>query len=343
MLNNQKASGTGFRRLLIQPQISPTINMKQAEVHDHKRKKLSSAPNPDPPEEPSSEDGSESGNGSDGSSYGDDSEDEIDYIKNLNLDKNGRPHVAANAMTFPENLGAVIDDEDGHLRSDKTQKRKRRARSPTSFGLMLSQALEASEKSNATGPSTTLHPATRQANRIAKQQAATESQRKQSAATRHELQERGHIKDVIGGWTPRPAVPFSEWLVQGDRKWSDEGAYVGGASQEKTLRRLAQTGVVKLFNAIRAAQNVDDQDVKAALTTLSGAQKRKLNKLVGEKASKKALENPDPSAEVQVPEGEASVGRFKPNVLGSRGKDEALANLSKATFLELIKSGGKPS
>ncbi|OAV91774.1 hypothetical protein, variant [Puccinia triticina 1-1 BBBD Race 1] len=221
--------------------------------------------------------------------------------------------------------------------------RKRRARSPTSFGLMLSQALEASEKSNATGPSTTLHPATRQANRIAKQQAASESQRKQTAATRHELQERGHIKDVIGGWTPRPAVPFSEWLVQGDRKWSEEGAYVGGASQEKTLRRLAQTGVVKLFNAIRAAQNVDDEDAKASLTTLSGAQKRKLNKLVGDKLSKKAAENPDPAALADAPEGEPSVGRFKPNVLGSRGKDEALANLSKATFLELIKSGGKPS
>ncbi|OAV91773.1 hypothetical protein PTTG_03749 [Puccinia triticina 1-1 BBBD Race 1] len=313
--------------------------MKQTEVHDHKRKKLTTAPSPDPPEEPSSEDDSESGDGSDGSSY-DDSEDEIDYIKNLNLDKNGRPRPG---QIFPEDLGAVVDEQDGLPRSEKTQKRKRRARSPTSFGLMLSQALEASEKSNATGPSTTLHPATRQANRIAKQQAASESQRKQTAATRHELQERGHIKDVIGGWTPRPAVPFSEWLVQGDRKWSEEGAYVGGASQEKTLRRLAQTGVVKLFNAIRAAQNVDDEDAKASLTTLSGAQKRKLNKLVGDKLSKKAAENPDPAALADAPEGEPSVGRFKPNVLGSRGKDEALANLSKATFLELIKSGGKPS
>ncbi|KAH9452149.1 hypothetical protein MJO28_008998 [Puccinia striiformis f. sp. tritici] len=317
--------------------------MKQtAEVHEHKRKKLTTESNPEPLEEPSSEDDSASGEGSDGSSY-DDSEDEIDYIKNLNLDKNGRPTSGRNHLSFPEDLGAVNDQEDGPIRSDKTQKRKRRARSPTSFGLVLSQALKASEKSNATGPSTTLHPATRQANRIAKQQAASESQRRQSAATRHELQERGHIKDVIGGWTPRPAVPFSEWLVQGNRKWSDEGAYVGGASQETTLRRLAQTGVVKLFNAIRAAQNIDDQDSKAALATLSGAQKRKLNKLVGEKNAKKALENGDTPIAPEVPEGEGTVGRFKPNVLGSRGKDEALANLSKATFLELIKSGGKPS
>ncbi|PLW56648.1 hypothetical protein PCANC_05115 [Puccinia coronata f. sp. avenae] len=318
--------------------------MKPTEAHDHKRKKLSEEETIEQTEEPSSEDDSESGHGSDGSSSYDDSSDEIDYIKNLNLDRNGRPHNFPNQISFPEDLGAVIDDTDGPLRSDKTQKRKRRARSPTSFGLILSQALEASEKSNATGPSTTLHPATRQANRIAKQQAASESQRKQSAIKRHELQERGHIKDVIGGWTPRPAVPFSEWLVQSNRQWSEKGDYVGGASQEKTLRRLAQTGVVKLFNAIRAAQNVDDQDPQASLTTtLSGAQKRKLNKLVGDKASKKCLiDDPDAPSETPALEGEGAVTRSKPNVLGSRGKDEALANLSKATFLELIKSGGKP-
>ncbi|KAI9606274.1 hypothetical protein KEM48_001984 [Puccinia striiformis f. sp. tritici PST-130] len=265
--------------------------MKQtAEVHEHKRKKLTTESNPEPLEEPSSEDDSLRRLGGRDRLY-----------QNLNLDKNGRPTSGRNHLSFPEDLGAVNDQEDGPIRSDKTQKRKRRARSPTSFGLVLSQALKASEKSNATGPSTTLHPATRQANRIAKQQAASESQRRQSAATRHELQERGHIKDVIGGWTPRPAVPFSEWLVQGNRKWSDEGAYVGGASQETTLRRLAQTGVVKLFNAIRAAQNIDDQDSKAALATLSGAQKRKLNKLVGEKNAKKALENGDTPIAPEVP------------------------------------------
>jgi len=315
--------------------------MKQGEVNHQKRQKLATGPTVEPVEEPSSEEDSSSGHGSDGSSSYDESEEEIDYIKGLNLDKNGRPNNVQNSLSFPEDLGAVMDDKDGPMRSDKTQKRKRRARSPTSFGLILSQALEASEKSNATGPSTTLHPATRQANRIAKQQAASETQRKQSAAARHELQERGHIKDVIGGWTPRPAVPFSEWLVQRNRQWSQEGAYVGGASQEKTLRRLAQTGVVQLFNAIRAAQNVDDLDPKLSVAaTLSGAQKRKLNKLVGDKASKKSLENPDSPAD---PQAEVTVARSKPNVLGSRGKDEALANLSKATFLELIKSGGKPS
>ncbi|KAA1066083.1 hypothetical protein PGT21_020548 [Puccinia graminis f. sp. tritici] len=109
---------------------------------------------------------------------------------------------------------------------------------------MLSQALEALEKSNATGSSTTLHPATQKANQISKQQASTKTQCKQSATTWHELQESGQIKDVIGRWTHFPTVLFSEWLVQGNRKWSDEGAYVSGASQEKTLRQLPQTGVV---------------------------------------------------------------------------------------------------
>lgn len=306
----------------------------------NKRTKLSPTHPPDHPIEPSSEDESDHGAGSD-SSY-EDSEEEIDFIKNLNQDKNGRVQ-SRNHVTLTDSEDGSREENDGLPRSEKTQKRKRRAKSPTSFGIMLSQALKASEKSSATGPSTTLHPTSRLANRIAKQQAASEAQRKQSAATRHELQERGHIRDIIGGWTPRPAVPFSEWLIQGPQKWRDEGAYIGGASQEKALRRLAQTGVVKLFNAIRAAQNVDEEDAKASLPTLSGAQKRKLNKLVGSKIGKKDSQVDDTVNPTEVPEAENAVGRFKPNILGSRGKDEALANLSKATFLELIKTGGKPS
>lgn len=86
--------------------------------------------------------------------------------------------------------------------------RKRRATSPTAFGMILSQALETSHTSAALGPATALTQASRAALRQAKQEATLEANRKQSAFKRHELQERGHIKDVIGGWTPRPAVPF---------------------------------------------------------------------------------------------------------------------------------------
>ncbi|KAG0150390.1 hypothetical protein CROQUDRAFT_668533 [Cronartium quercuum f. sp. fusiforme G11] len=238
----------------------------------------------------------------------------------------------------------LVCDEDGDEESmdigqssQNTKKRKRRATSPTTFGAILSQALQTSESSAARGPATLLTQASRAALRQAKQDAILDANRKQSASKRHELQERGHIKDVIGGWTPRPALPFSEWLIKPDGPNRQEVSMVGGVTQEKALRRLAQTGVVKLFNAIRAAQNVADTEIDAtAPINLSGAQKRKLNKLAGSKSlNKSTLEK-----EEVRDESETVVSRVKPNVLGSKGKEQALANLSKASFLELIKSSG---
>ncbi|MBW0490953.1 hypothetical protein O181_030668 [Austropuccinia psidii MF-1] len=293
--------------------------------------------------ESASEEASDSDlSGGESDTQGEDSEDDINFIKKLNREKNGRSADRNQVSQVGKNSDGEVSDDDGQpQRSEKTKKRKRRATSPTSFGLILSQALEASEKSNVAGPSTTLSSLGRSANRMAKQHAEIELKRKQTAAARHQQQEQGHIRDVIGGWAPRPAVPFSEWLVQDPQKWRDQGAYVGGASQEKSLRRLAQTGVVKLFNAIRAAQNVGETNVNEVVpTNLSGAQKRKLQRLAGERGANKPINAAEAKTSDKTIEDDATLTRSKPNVLGSRGKNEALANLSKATFLELIKSSG---
>ncbi|CAH7675800.1 Rrp15p-domain-containing protein [Phakopsora pachyrhizi] len=279
-------------------------------------------------------------------------DDEIDFIKTLNRQRNGRPDTVGKERVFGEESNDSQDDDDddddrNNGKSEKTKKRKRRATSPTSFGLILSQALEASEKSNALGPSTTLNQASRTAQRLAKEQASLEQLRKRNASKRHERQERGHIRDVIGGWTPRPALPFSEWLIQDQDKGSlNNGDLVGGASHERSLRRLAQTGVVKLFNAIRAAQDVCDADPnELELSKLSGAQKRKLKRKLS--AVDQQTDRASSIAELGANEHKSkpietdpSSLKSKPNVLGTKGKAEALANLSKASFLELIKSSG---
>ena len=83
------------------------------------------------------------------------------------------------------------------------------------------------------------------------------------------------MKDVIGGWgapgqppktaegEERVAVAegeeserLQEWLLQG-----------GVQGHEKRLRKVAQRGVVKLFNAIRAAQSTNESDVEKAKGT----------------------------------------------------------------------------
>lgn len=75
-------------------------------------------------------------------------------------------------------------------------------------------------------------------------------------ANRHEQREHAHVKDVIAGWGPRPKKPFSQWTAaEMSSDWvppSDPDQFVpGGADGEKVLRKLAQRGTVKLFNAIR--------------------------------------------------------------------------------------------
>ncbi|EGG10463.1 uncharacterized protein MELLADRAFT_60183 [Melampsora larici-populina 98AG31] len=275
-----------------------------------------------------------SGSGSEDDEISTDEEGDEDEIKTLNRNKHGN-QTHRKLVCEEEDRSDQSDETSNHI-SQTTKKRKRRATSPTTFGTILSQAIESSKTSNAHGPATSLTQSSRAALKQAKKDSLLESNRKRTASKRHELQERGHIKDVIGGWTPRPALPFSEWLV--GRK-GIEIEMVGGVGHEKVLRRLAQTGVVKLFNAIRAAQNVveDEAGQPFAPVSLSGAQKRKLNKLAGSKPLEKSVEH---EKEEKDQTNEGLVSKTKSNVLGSRGKEQALSNLSKISFLELIKSSG---
>ncbi|GAA5873617.1 hypothetical protein JCM16303_001180 [Sporobolomyces ruberrimus] len=135
---------------------------------------------------------------------------------------------------------------------------------------------------------------------------------------------RGHVRDVIGGWGARPPLPFSQWESKSARDFEtarrggnlEEGET--GAEREKRLRKLAQRGVVRLFNAIGAAQGVTGKDKETE----------------EQEARKKAA--------VKLNAGEIASGgtvNRRPNVLGGRGKGEALTNLSKASFLDLIRAG----
>ncbi|GAA5862416.1 hypothetical protein JCM3774_002509 [Rhodotorula dairenensis] len=140
---------------------------------------------------------------------------------------------------------------------------------------------------------------------------------------------RGHVRDVIGGWGPRPPLPFSEWESKAARDF--EAAKRGGklsveegetsAEREKRLRKLAQRGVVRLFNAIGAAQGVagKDKDVE---------EQEKRRKLAVKVTAKEG-----------EGEGAAPTISRRPNILGARGKNDALTSLSKASFLDLIRAG----
>lgn len=68
--------------------------------------------------------------------------------------------------------------------------------------------------------------------------------------TKYEILEKGHVRDVISGWGDVPDVRFRLWNQQTPGEGQTKA---GGQEGEKILRKLAQRGVVKLFNAIRVS------------------------------------------------------------------------------------------
>ncbi|EPQ28716.1 uncharacterized protein PFL1_03520 [Pseudozyma flocculosa PF-1] len=235
-------------------------------------------------------------------------------------------------------------------KSKKTAKRKRRATSPTSFGLALEGLLGAApassddedaaaqgadddaddheatdkpaKKRKAAGPSASssqpaailsLAPHLR---RSAQSVQLSARASRIAIEERRAREERARVKDVIGGWGPPGVLPAIELpgadgaAVKKDDDDEDkmgEWALQGGsAGYERRLRKVAQRGVVKLFNAIRAAQTTTKDDLEEAEEQAAGGPK-------------------------------ISGGAKKANALG--GKEARLADLSKNNFLDLIRKG----
>ncbi|GAA94833.1 uncharacterized protein L969DRAFT_256279 [Mixia osmundae IAM 14324] len=218
-----------------------------------------------------------------------------------------------------EEIGKALAKRRAQTQSGSSKKKKRKVLDPEEFGASLQALLSAaplsSTKSNRVF--TSLKP-------IHESQAETNQARKalkQVQQTRHQVAERGHVSDLIADWRPRPQRPFSQWTKKTEGDLEQEELGVSSAEQEKALRRLAQKGVVRLFNAVRAAQGVD--------------QAHKPKPGLGAPAA-----TPRIAATAATATPAIDTDHRRANLLGSRGREDALANLSKDTFLQLIKSGG---
>lgn len=134
---------------------------------------------------------------------------------------------------------------------------------------------------------------------------------------------------MIVGWGARPNLPFSQWDSVSARAFAraqngdgEDGGAETGAEREKRLRRLAQRGVVRLFNAIGAAQGAPAKADKEE------AKKRKREAGLESEMGSTATGYTGVGAEGE--EGKKTLRR--PNVLGGRGKGEAC----KSQFLLLL-------
>lgn len=147
--------------------------------------------------------------------------------------------------------------------------RKRRATSPTTFGEALLDLLgNEDEKKSQKGQSTILSLAPH-IRRSAQSSRLNEKASRLAIEAKRKRADRARVIDVIGGWGPPGQPPktadgsekgeLNEEESDDIREWRLQG---GAQGYEKKLRKVAQRGVVKLFNAIRAAQNTTESDLE---------------------------------------------------------------------------------
>ncbi|OJA16278.1 hypothetical protein AZE42_00124 [Rhizopogon vesiculosus] len=171
------------------------------------------------------------------------------------------------------------------VKSKKTLKRKRRATEPSQFGTTLQSLLDTVAPSELP---LSLKPS------IARQKNGAKLESKAQKVLqieKKEKEDKGRIRDVIGGW---------------------------GGESERSLRKVAQRGVVKLFNTIQQSQAA----ASATAGELKGLRGTGKPTLPAPLLDKKSKGKPK--------------GKHKDNIIG-RGNP---ATIGKDDFFDMIRSGG---
>lgn len=168
-------------------------------------------------------------------------------------------------------------------KSRQTKKRKIRATAPSTFGSAL-QSLLGTDTPSALPLS--LKPSVARKRNDEKLESKA---KKVLQVEKKEKEDKGRIRDIYGGW---------------------------GAESERALRKVAQRGVVKLFNVIQQAQ-ADANNVQQEKKAARGSGKPSL---------------PAPA----VDQSKSSKGKKRDNIIG-RGKEAAV---EKDDFFDMIRSGG---
>ncbi|KAJ3790903.1 Rrp15p-domain-containing protein [Lentinula aff. detonsa] len=168
-------------------------------------------------------------------------------------------------------------------KSRQTKKRKIRATHASAFGATLQSLLNTKVPSSAP---LSLKPSIARKRNDEKLEMKA---KKVLQVEKKEKEDKGRITDVIGGW---------------------------GGESERALRKVAQRGVVKLFNVV---QNVQTQQA------VEGEEKK----------AARGSGKPSLPAPVIVDRSKSKKGKNKDNIIG-RGKDSAL---DKEDFFDMLRSG----
>ncbi|KAL9016664.1 MAG: hypothetical protein Q9185_005991 [Variospora sp. 1 TL-2023] len=193
---------------------------------------------------------------------------------------------SSSASSTPPSLSGSNSEEPTTKPGKKTSKRN----DPSSFAASITSIL-ASKLPNPkrADPVLARSSSALAANTAIRESALEKRARQQLRAEKKALLEKGRVRDVLlgdGGGGGRGTTATVTGVGEGEE---EEGQAAKIMAEEKKLKKLAQRGVVKLFNAVRMAQVRGEEARKEALAKgVVGAKRREQR--VGEMSKKGFLE-----------------------------------------------------
>jgi len=204
-------------------------------------------------------------------------------------DQHGTDHDSGSEEHWSDTTGNRDSTDDivnlKREKSHQTSKRKIRATRSSTFGAALQSLLHTDAPS--TLPLSLKPSIARQRNDEKLELKA----RKVLQVEKKDKEDKGRVKDVIGGW---------------------------GAESERTLRKVAQRGVVKLFNAIQSSQTAASISAEEAKATRGTGKPTLPAPVIDNKMKKKRDKNKNDASVVRTTEGK----------------------MEKNDFFDMIRSGG---
>ncbi|KAL8902483.1 MAG: hypothetical protein Q9207_004681 [Kuettlingeria erythrocarpa] len=180
-------------------------------------------------------------------------------------------------------FASLSDHSDHSDHSDQSHRKKSKRNDPAAFSNSITSILASKlPTSTRTDPVLARSSSAHAANTALRESALEKRARQQLRAEKKALMEKGRVKDVLLG----TAVGGIDGGEDGEE---EEGKAEKTREDEKRLKKTAQRGVVKLFNAVRMAQVRGEEARKEALGKgIVGAKRRE--ERVGEMSKKGFLE-----------------------------------------------------
>jgi hypothetical protein len=203
--------------------------------------------------------------------------DATDLVTGVVSDENDEPALEGaeeSEVTDGSNSDSEEEDEGSDTNSNPNLTRKRKRNDPEAFATSMSKILGSKlSTSKRSDPVLSRSKAAIEASKEITDQALEKKARQMMRGDRKTALDKGRVKDVLGASTAFDTASGVD---------ADQPTVHETMELEKRLRKTAQRGVVKLFNAVRAAQIKGEEAAREARTkgvVGQGRREEKINEM----------------------------------------------------------------